>query len=69
MGNCTIREDTMKRSVAVIATGLALGYCGSAFTQELPKEAKYSITYTTVNPAPSKSVSVGDRDISVSSSI
>jgi hypothetical protein len=52
----------MKRS-AVIAIGLALGCCGSAFTQELPKEAKYSITYTTVNPAPC------DRDISVSSSI
>ena len=60
----------MKRAVimAVCVGVLPLGST-SAFAQELPSEAKFSITYTAVNPAPSKSVSVGDRDVVVSSSI
>jgi hypothetical protein len=61
----------MKRAMimAVCVGVLPLGCFTSAFAQELPSEAKFSITYTAVNPAPSKSVSVGDRDVVVSSSI
>jgi hypothetical protein len=61
----------MKSSItlAVCASVLSLGCFTSAFAQELPSEAKFSITYTAVNPNPSKIVSVGDRDVAVSSSI
>jgi hypothetical protein len=61
----------MKRSVilAICAGVLPYGYFTPAFPQELPNEAKFSITYTAVNPSPSKIVSVGDRDVIVSSSI
>ena len=61
----------MKRAmIMTVCVGvLPLGCFTSAFAQELPSEAKFSITYTAVNPAPSKSVSVGDRDVVVSSSI
>jgi hypothetical protein len=48
---------------------LSLGCVTPVFAQELPSEGKFSITYTSVNPAPSKAVSVGDRDVTVSSSI
>ena len=41
----------------------------SGVRSELPSEGKFSITYTAVNPTPSKAVSVGDRDVTVSSSI
>ena len=61
----------MKRSVTLTVCGVALPLvCFTpAFAQELPSEAKFSITYTAVNPTPSKIVSVGDRDVSVSSAI
>ena len=61
----------MKRflALATCAGVLPLGCFIPAFAQELPKEAKFSITYTAVNPTPSKTVSVGDRDVVVSSSI
>jgi len=55
--------------IAVCASVLSLACFAPAFAQELPSEAKFSITYTAVNPAPSKIVSVGDRDVAVSSSI
>ena len=51
------------------AVVLSLGCVAPVFAQELPSEGKFSITYTAVNPAPSKAVSVGDRDLTVSSSI
>jgi hypothetical protein len=61
----------MKRSVilAVCAGAVPLACITAPLAQELPAEAKFSITYTAVNPAPSKVVSVGDRDVAVSSSI
>jgi hypothetical protein len=61
----------MKRSVICLTcTGiLSLACFAPAFAEELPSEAKFSITYTAVNPAPSKAVSVGDRDVVVSSTI
>jgi hypothetical protein len=61
----------MKRflALATCAGVLPLGCFIPALAQELPKEAKFSITYTAVNPTPSKTVSVGDRDVVVSSSI
>ena len=52
------------------AVVLSLGCVAPVFAQELPNEGKFSITYTAVNPAPSKAaVSVDDRDVTVSSSI
>src|SRR5262245_53472733 len=51
------------------AVVLSLGCVTPVVAQELPSEGKFSITYTAVNPAPSKAVSVGDRDVTVSSSI
>jgi hypothetical protein len=51
------------------AVSLSFSCVTPVFTQELPSEGKFSITYTAVNPAPSKAVSVGDRDVTVSSSI
>jgi hypothetical protein len=61
----------MKRSVTLVVCAgvLPLGCFIPAFAQELPSEAKFSITYTAVNPTPSKVVSVGDRDVVVSSAI
>lgn len=59
----------MKHIIALFAGALAIGCYAQALAQELPKEGKYSITYTSVNPSPTKAVSIGDRDISVSSSI
>src|SRR5262245_16850256 len=47
----------------------AVAWLTPVFAQELPSEGKFPITYTAVNPAPSKAVSVGDRDVTVSSSI
>ena len=52
-----------------LAAAIMLGCLTPAFAQELPSEGKFSITYTAVNPTPSKAVSVGDRDVTVSSSI
>ena len=52
-----------------LAAAITLGCLTPAFAQELPSEGKFSITYTAVNPTPSKAVSVGDRDVTVSSSI
>lgn len=60
----------MTRCVTLAAAVvLSLGCATPVFAQELPSEGKFSITYTAVNPAPSKAVSVGDRDVTVSSSI
>jgi hypothetical protein len=61
----------MKQSVtlAVCAGAVPLACFTQSLAQELPTEAQFSITYTAVNPAPSKAVSVGDRDVVVSSSI
>jgi hypothetical protein len=61
----------MKRFVklAVCAGVLPLSCLTPAFAQELPSEAKFSITWTLVNPTPSKSVSVGNRDAVVTSAI
>ena len=59
----------MKHIIALFAGALTIGCYAQALAQELPKEGKYSITYTSVNPSPTKAVSIGDRDISVSSSI
>ena len=64
-----IREEVMKHIIALFAGALTIGCYAQALAQELPKEGKYSITYTSVNPSPTKAVSIGDRDISVSSSI
>jgi hypothetical protein len=64
------REENMIRYVTLAAAVvLSLGCMTPVFAQELPSEGKFSITYTAVNPAPSKAVSVGDRDVTVSSSI
>src|SRR5262245_21549764 len=51
------------------ASLIPLACLTSATAQELPREAKFSITYTSVNPAPTKPVSMGDRDVSVSSTV
>jgi hypothetical protein len=61
----------MKRfvSFAVCTGAVTLACFAPALAQELPTEAPFSITYTAVNPTPSKAVSVGDRDVVVSSSI
>jgi hypothetical protein len=61
----------MKRSVmlAICTSILSIGCFTPALAQELSSEGKFSITWTSVNPAPSKSVSVGDRDIVVTSFI
>jgi hypothetical protein len=61
----------MKCSVilAIYAGVVPFGYFTPLFAQELPNEANFSITYTAVNPSPSKIVSVGDRDVIVSSTI
>jgi hypothetical protein len=64
------REENMTRCITLpAAVVLSLGCVAPVFAQELPSEGKFSITYTAVNPAPSKAVSVGDRDLTVSSSI
>jgi hypothetical protein len=64
------REENMTRCFTLpAAVVLSLGCMTPVFAQELPIEGKFSITYTAVNPAPSKAVSVGDRDVTVSSSI
>ena len=64
------REGNMTRcAMLAAAVSLSLSCVTPVFTQELPSEGKFSITYTAVNPAPSKAVSVGDRDVTVSSSI
>jgi hypothetical protein len=57
------------RVPAVCVGLLSLGSLSIAQAEELPSEAKFSITYTAVNPTPQKSVSLGDRDIVVASSI
>jgi hypothetical protein len=62
------REGNMNRCIT-LAAAIMLGCLTPAFAQELPSEGKFSITYTAVNPTPSKAVSVGDRDVTVSSSI
>jgi hypothetical protein len=61
----------MKRSVtlAVCAGVLPLSCLTTALAQELPSEGKFSITWTLVNPSPSKSVSVGNREAAVTSAI
>jgi hypothetical protein len=61
----------MKHSVAlaVCASVLTLSCLTPASAQDLPSEGKFSITWTLVNPAPSKSVSVGGRDVVVTSAI
>ena len=61
----------MKRSVtlAVCASVLPLSCLTPGFAQELPSEGKFSITWTLVNPTPSKSISVGNRDAVVTSAI
>lgn len=41
----------------------------AARSQDLPSEGKFSITYTAVNPAPSKPIPLGDREITVSNPI
>jgi hypothetical protein len=64
------REGNMTRcAMLAAAVSLSFSCVTPVFTQELPSEGKFSITYTAVNPAPSKAVSVGDRDVTVSSSI
>jgi hypothetical protein len=64
-------EVKMKSSASLLASAcvLSLSCLAPAFAEEFPSEAKFSITYTAVNPAPSKAVSVGDRDVIVSSII
>ena len=39
-----------------LAAAIMLGCLTPAFAQELPSEGKFSITYTAVNPTPSKAV-------------
>jgi hypothetical protein len=59
------------KSTAAVFTGnlILLASLTPLLGQELPTEAKFSITYTSVNPAPAKVVSMLDRDVSVSSNI
>jgi hypothetical protein len=61
----------MKRSVTLVlcAGAVPLACFTPAVAQELPSEGKFSITWTLVNPTPSKTVSVGDQDVAVSSAI
>jgi len=60
----------MTRCLTLTATVvLSLNCVPPVLAQELPSEGKFSITYTAVNPAPSKAVSIGDREVTVSSSI
>jgi hypothetical protein len=61
----------MKRSVTLaLCAGAVLLVCFTpSVAQELPSEGKFSITWTLVNPTPSKTVSVGDQDVAVSSAI
>ena len=60
----------MRLITSVLLGGFASIACAtSGLAQELPSEANFSITYTSVNPAPSKPVSFIDRDVSVSSTI
>ena len=62
------REETVK--TFILPGSLVLLACLSpALAQEMPSEAKFSITYTSINPSPSKVVSLGDRDVSVSSNV
>jgi hypothetical protein len=52
-----------------IGSLVLLAYLSPAVAQEIPNEAKFSITYTSINLTPSKTVSLGDRDVSVSSNV
>ena len=42
-----------------LAAAITLGCLTPAFAQELPSEGKFSITYTAVNPTPSKRGGLG----------
>ena len=54
----------MTRCLTLTATVvLSLNCVPPVLAQELPSEGKFSITYTAVNPAPSKAVSIGDREV------
>ena len=56
--------------IALAAVSLAALLASPALAEELPREAKFSITYVGVNPAPSKPVPYGkDREAIVGVSV
>jgi hypothetical protein len=63
----------MRRSLIVtqvFAGLLSLGcFVATGHAQDMPKEGKFSATFTTVNPNPPKPVSLGNREIGVGSVI
>jgi hypothetical protein len=63
----------MKRSLRLmqVSAGVLSLACfvATGHAQDMPKEGKFSATFTTVNPNPPKPVSLGDRDIGVASFI
>lgn len=53
----------MLHRTAIIAASLLIAPATGCLAQELPREGKFSITYTGVNPSPSKPVPFGkDRE-------
>jgi hypothetical protein len=62
----TWSRDVIKMSVVLLSTA-CLATAG--YTQDIPKEGKFSATFTTVNPNPAKPVSLGSREVGVGSPI
>jgi hypothetical protein len=58
-------------SMTRVYVGGVLLVCSVAIlhAQELPKEGKFSVTFTSVNPDPAKPVSLGDREVAIGSPI
>ena len=63
----------MRRSLKMmqISVGLLSLACWAAdgHAQDIPREGKFSATFTTVNPSPPKPISLGSREIGVGSII
>ncbi len=60
----------MKQAIALATSGLLLLPSVATVAQELPREGRFSITYTGVNPTPAKPVPLGkDREAIVGVSI
>lgn len=67
----TRKDITMrKQAIALVAAGLLILPASATVAQELPREGKFSITYTGVNPNPVKPVPFGkDREAIVGVSL
>jgi len=53
-------------SFGLVSIALVAPVC---YAQDIPREGKFSATFTTVNPSPPKPISLGDREIGVGSII